>query len=501
MIFSSVEFIFVFLPITALLFALMRRYAGVGAALGILTAASIVFYGVWRPQDVPLLLGSIIINWLLSTIIEPAPIADERPSPAGKTGGTLDYASPAASTAPAGPLSRWIAPSRSLSWTALCVGVIGNVGLLFWFKYAVFASTVATQMGVLNHPFAAKVLPLGISFFTFVQIAYLIDRYKGLAPHAGFWHYMLFVSFFPHLIAGPIVHHASMMPQLEQPKPTAQTFALALFIFAIGFAKKTLLADQLGEVADAGFDPATVHTLATLNAWAVVICYTMQLYFDFSGYSDMAIGLALMFGVQFPWNFLSPYKSTSIGQFWRVWHITLSNFLRDYIYIPLGGSRVSKPRNAANLLVTMLVGGIWHGAGWTFILWGGLHGIALVINHRWSAAKLAMPAILGWALTTATVVAGWVLFRAKSFGDAAAVYRSMLGHGTGWLVPDIHLSNNAMYLPIAIVVALSFPNTKQLSQKFRPTLPWALGAGALMGMSMLFILGKIAPPEFLYYQF
>jgi D-alanyl-lipoteichoic acid acyltransferase DltB (MBOAT superfamily) len=487
MIFSSVEFIFIFLPITAVLFALMRRFAGVGAALGVLTAASIVFYGVWRPQDVPLLVGSIIVNWLLSTLIEPARVAGE------------DVSSPAA---PAGPFARWIKPSRSLSWAALCVGVIGNVALLFWFKYAVFASTVATQAGLLNHPLAAKLLPLGISFFTFVQIAYLIDRYKGLAPLAGFWRYLLFVSFFPHLIAGPIVHHASMMPQLEHPKPTAQTFALALFIFAVGLAKKTLLADPLGEVADFWFDPHHVNGLATLNAWGVVICYTMQLYFDFSGYSDMAIGLALMFGVQFPWNFLSPYKSTSISQFWRNWHITLSNFLKDYVYIPLGGSRVGKWRNAGNLMATMLIGGIWHGAGWPFILWGGLHGIALVINHRWSAMKLVMPAIFGWALTTATIVAGWVLFRAKSFGDAAAFYRSMLGHGTvGRVTYDGTLVTALPYLLLAIFIALLLPNTKQLSERFRPNVTWALGTSVLMGLAMMFILGKVAPPEFLYYQF
>ena len=462
MIFSSVEFILVFLPVTLLLFALMRSVAGVGAALGVLIVASVVFYGVWRPQDVPLLLGSIIVNWVLSRLIE---------------------------------------PGQPMAKAALSAGVIGNIALIFWFKYAVFASVVATQAGMLAHPLAAKVLPLGISFFTFVQIAYLIDRYRGLAPLAGFWNYLLFVSFFPHLIAGPIVHHSAVMPQLEQPKPSAQLFSLALFIFAVGFAKKTLLADPLGVVADAGFNTHNVHSLATINAWAAVLCYTMQLYFDFSGYSDMAIGLALMFGVQFPWNFLSPYKSTSIAQFWRHWHITLSNFLKDYVYIPLGGSRVGKTRNAINLLVTMLVGGIWHGAGWTFILWGGLHGIALVVNHRWTAAKRVLPAPLGWLLTISIIVAGWVLFRAAGFRDAATIYRAMLGHGSGRFVHDGALILTLPYLLIAILAAAAFPNTRQLSEKFRPSFFWALGTGGLMCLSMIYLLGKVAPPEFLYYQF
>jgi alginate O-acetyltransferase complex protein AlgI len=216
----------------------------------------------------------------------------------------------------------------------------------------------------------------------------------------------------------------------------------------------------------------------------------------------MAIGLALMFGVQFPWNFLSPYKSTSIAYFWRHWHITLSNFLKDYVYIPLGGSRVSVTRNAVNLLLTMLIGGIWHGAGWTFILWGTLHGVALVANHRWSAAKLVMPPILGWFATMATVIAGWVLFRAQTFGDASIVYRSMLGlGGMGRAVYDSTIITALPYLLLAILIALFLPNSKQLSEKFKPSLPWTLGAGALMSLSMMFILGKVAPPEFLYYQF
>jgi alginate O-acetyltransferase complex protein AlgI len=455
MIFSSVHFLLVFLPITVLLFALAGRYAGVAVTLGVLTVASIVFYAAWRPRDVPILLGSVVANWLLS-----------------------------------------IRADKGRPWAraALVAGVAGNLAVLFWFKYAVFVSTE------LGHPLAKKVLPLGISFFTFVQIAYLVDRYRGLAPVAGFWRYVLFVCFFPHLIAGPIVHHAAVMPQLDRPRATLPTFALALFIFAVGLAKKTLLADPLGIVATAGFERP--GSLSAVSAWGAVLCYTLQLYFDFSGYSDMAVGLALMFGVQFPWNFLSPYRATSLARFWRTWHVTLSNFLRDYVYIPLGGSRTGRVRQALNLLVTMLLGGIWHGAGWTYLLWGGLHGGALVANHQWAAAKRHVPAALAWVMTAAVVIAGWVLFRAATVTDAAAVYRAMLGlGGHGLASADRGLVNAVPYLVLAAVIALAMPNTRRLSERFRPTLLWAVGTGGLMCAAVAFALGSVSPPEFLYYQF
>jgi alginate O-acetyltransferase complex protein AlgI len=463
MLFSSAQFLLVFLPITALLFALAARYASVGLALGVLTVASIAFYAAWRPWGVPLLMGSIVGNWLVSTRCD-----------ARRPGG------------------RW----------ALAAGVVGNLALLFWFKYAFFASTVAVDAGLMDHPLARRALPLGISFFTFVQIAYLVDRYRGLAPVAGFWRYVLFVSFFPHLIAGPIVHHAAVMPQLDHPRPDWPTFALAMFIFAVGLAKKTLIADPLGGAADAAFAPGAVRSLATLNAWGAVLAYTLQLYFDFSGYSDMAVGLALMFGVRFPWNFLSPYRATSIARFWRTWHVTLSNFLRDYVYIPLGGSRVGRVRASANLLITMLVGGIWHGAGWTYVLWGGLHGGALVVNHRWAALQRRLPALVAWGLTIVVVGLGWVLFRAETLSDATAVYRAMLGLGHHGLASDDRgLLAVVPYLLMGLVIALAMPNTRQLSQWFRPNVVWATATGGLMCVALAFVLGRVSPPEFIYYAF
>ena len=272
MLFSSFYFLLLFLPLTAAAFWLAGRFSAVGVAVGVLTVASIAFYAVWRPQDVPVLIGSIVANWVLSRLCD-----------RGRPGARA----------------------------ALAVGIVGDLALLFWFKYAVFASIVATSAHVLHHPLADRVLPLGLSFFTFVQIAYLVDRYRGIAPAAGFWKFLLFVCFFPHLIAGPIVHHSTVMPQLDRPRPTGGMVATGLFIFAVGLAKKAVIADPLGAAAKAGFD--TAGGLPAVNAWVTVIAYAMQLYFDFSGYSDMAVGLALLFGVEFPWNFLSPVPVDQFG--------------------------------------------------------------------------------------------------------------------------------------------------------------------------------------------
>jgi D-alanyl-lipoteichoic acid acyltransferase DltB (MBOAT superfamily) len=466
MLFSSVYFLFLFLPATVLLFGLAGRFAGVGFAVGVLTLASVAFYAVWRPWDVPILLASVIANWALS-------LHCDRKDPWAKV--------------------------------ALATGVVADLAVLFWFKYAVFASTVAVDAGLARHPMAARALPLGISFFTFVQIAYLVDRYRGRAARADLGRYLLFVCFFPHLIAGPIVHHSKVMPQLDRPVLSWRTTSLALFIFAVGLAKKTLLADPLSLVARSGFGEA--GSLATINAWVTVVAYAFQLYFDFSGYSDMAVGLALLFGVEFPWNFLSPYRSTTVSEFWRTWHVTLGNFLRDYVYIPLGGSRVGRLRTSANLLVTMVVGGIWHGAGWTYVMWGGLHGAALVANHRWTDERdrrrwRPMPTLVAWALTTLLVLAGWVLFRAATVGEATAVYRAMVGlGGHGLAQADRGLLRAAPYLLLATLIALVAPNTKDLSGRFKPTAAWALCTGGLLALSMLYVLGTVSAPEFLYGAF
>ena len=284
-------------------------------------------------------------------------------------------------------------------------------------------------------------LPLGISFFTFQKIAYLVDAYRGEVRAGGFLSFALFVTFFPQLIAGPIVHHSEVIPQFGQKstyRPNLDNLSMGIGIFVLGLAKKTVLADSIATYATPVFRAAQAGADPTLfEAWGGALAYTFQLYFDFSGYSDMAIGLALMFNIRLPINFNSPYKATNIIDFWRRWHITLSRFLRDYLYIPLGGNRHGVARRYANLMLTMLLGGLWHGAGWTFIVWGGLHGIFLVINHFWHALGVgsattsgARPGSDGSAARTITflaVMVAWVFFRAEDFDAATRILAGMAG--------------------------------------------------------------------------
>jgi alginate O-acetyltransferase complex protein AlgI len=461
MIFSSIEFVYVFLPIVFFLFVFSRRVAGVGVALGVLTVASFVYYAYWKLDYLWILLGSIVANYAIA---------------------------------------RALIPGRLWTMALMIGGVAANLGLLFWFKYASFASGVMSGIGLIDTTLAPKVLPLGISFFTFQQIAYLVDRARGQAPSHSLLKHALFVSFFPQLIAGPIVHHAEMMPQLEHPRASWEGVSTGLFIFGIGLFKKAVIADSIAPVVEQGFaDPGS---LATINAWAVVIAYTLQLYFDFSGYSDMAVGLGRLFGVRLPWNFLSPYKATSIATFWRTWHVTLSHFLKDYVYIPLGGSRHGYWRTILSLMITMVLGGIWHGAGWTFILWGTIHGVALSLNHTWRRVGIALPGALGWLLTFSIVVAGWVLFRAESLAGAWTMYSRMAGvDAPAFDITHQVLFQAAGYIVLGLALAFAFPNTSKLAERFRPTPIWLAFGGVVLAIAMAHILGRFEAPEFLYFDF
>ena len=403
----------------------------------------------------------------------------------------------------------------------LTIGIVSNIALLGYFKYSDFFISNINFIAGSDILLLNLALPLAISFFTFQQIAYLVDSYKGETKEYDFLNYAVFVTFFPQLIAGPIVHHKEMMPQFANVKNMIVNYRniiLGLFIFSIGLFKKVIIADSFAVWATNGFDKAEYLTL--IEAWATSLSYTFQLYFDFSGYTDMAIGIALLFNIKLPINFNSPYKATNIQDFWRRWHITLSRFLRDYIYIPLGGSRNGNFKTANNLMATFIVGGIWHGAGWTFIFWGFLHGSALVIHRLWSSYGFKLHAILGWIITFNFINISWVFFRAKEFEDAIKVIKGMFGL-SGVILPTALLSkfsylrnygvefggylNNIQgdiftlfFILFAFILVLVFSNSMQKKENFSLNYKTMFLSGALFAYALL-SLNKAS--EFLYFNF
>lgn len=409
-LFNSVPFIVGFLPLALAGFFVMRVLPGRSTPIFWLVAASLFFYGWWDYHNLFILVPSVVLNYLIGRAIG-------------------DYR------------EKRLALARAL----LVLGIALNLGAIAYFKYFNFlAGSIAALSGA-EYTIRHILLPIGISFFTFQQIKFLVDRYTGkTAVHPDFKSYAMFVTFFPHVIAGPIVQHDELLPQIQNrwfERFSAELFVDGIALFLLGLAKKLVLADQFGVYADEGFNAAAAgEPISFFVAWGAAIGYTLQLYFDFSGYSDMAIGLARMFGLRFPINFNSPYKAVNIIEFWRRWHITLSRFLREYLYFPLGGNRRGRARRYVNLMTTMLLGGLWHGAGWTFVVWGGLHGVFIVINHLWHGLRRAvgLPAgqptipgrIAGTVITFFAVLVGWVFFRAASFTAASDVLAGMAGrHG------------------------------------------------------------------------
>jgi D-alanyl-lipoteichoic acid acyltransferase DltB (MBOAT superfamily) len=516
LLFNSYPFLLVFLPVTLFgFFALARASRRLAAAW--LTLASLVFYGWWNPAYVALLIASIAFNYEMGIRIA-------RAREAGQP------------------------KARSILTLAVTVDLL----VLGYYKYANFFVDNLSLIADIHYDFARIVLPLGVSFYTFTQIAFLVDAYRGKAIESNPVHYALFVTYFPHLIAGPILHHAEMMPQFRRASiyfARAEHFSVGLSIFAIGLFKKTVLADGIAPYASPLFATAGSAPPSFIDAWGGALAYTCQLYFDFSGYSDMAIGISRLFGIQLPINFDSPYKATNIIEFWRRWHMTLSRFLRDYVYFPLGGNRQGPARRYVNLFATMLIGGLWHGAGWTFVAWGALHGLYLIVNHAWRAlprAKARNPGAYGTvgrltaqSVTFLAVVCGWVLFRAPDFSTALSILRGMLGQN-GIVVPaavQLHLPEVASILDaigvefrlgggselarmttwIAFSLAIVFfaPNTQQIMARFRPGLgsenvpasPWVAWkpsiswavACAIVGGCGVLSLHRVS--EFLYYQF
>jgi len=405
MLFNSYAFIFFYLPVVLLGFFWLGKKNHAYAA-GWLALSSLFFYGYWNPAYIGLLLCSIICNYAFGVWI-------------AKAGFRVQ--------------DLGVGKKR-----LLIVAIAANLALLCYYKYANFFIVNVNDFAGTQWSLGEIFLPLGISFFTFTQIAFLVDTYRGEAKEYNFVHYVLFVTYFPHLIAGPVLHHKEMMPQFAHQSTYRinwENVATGLMLFTLGLCKKTLWADPLAAYADGIFGGVASGMTPTIyEAWCGALAYTLQIYFDFSGYTDMALGIALMFGIRLPINFDSPYKSGNIIEFWRRWHMTLSRFLRDYLYIPLGGNRHGKLRRYLNLFATMLLGGLWHGAGWTFIVWGALHGLYLTINHLWRELLPEarwLPAWLGnlsgGLLTFVAVVAAWVVFRSSDIAQAGVMLKAMFG--------------------------------------------------------------------------
>lgn len=419
MLFNSPIYIFIFLPIVVFVYFLLNRWRLVTAGKAWLVSASLYFYAYWNTDYLLIIIGSMLVNYAIGSSFNK--------SRANQSGIIRKK-------------------HRHLSKKAILVtGIIFNLSLLGYFKYADFFIGNLNQLAGSSFEFLNLLLPLAISFFTFQQIAYLIDSYQDESHEYDFLNYCLFVTFFPQLIAGPIVHHKEMMPQFSRLRNYFYNFdniAKGLIIFSIGLFKKVGIADSFALWADAGFDTET--QLSFFEAWGASLSYTFQLYYDFSGYSDMAIGAALMFNIRLPVNFNSPYKAINIQDFWRRWHITLSRWLRDYLYIPLGGNRKGPSRAIVNSTTTMLLGGLWHGAGWTFVLWGGLHAMAMAIHRAWGLLNINLPRFVAWFITFMFINFSWVFFRAESVDGAMNIIRGMLGYNGIALTDSVALRLEGM---------------------------------------------------------
>lgn len=511
MLFNSFEFIFFFLPVTLLFFFWIGQQFHHQAAILWLVICSLFFYGWWNPAYLTLILFSMLFNYAFGEMLA----------------------------------RREKQQARKL---LLIIGIAINLGLLGYFKYANFFIDQLNWALETNFNLEKILLPLAISFFTFQQITYLVDAYRHETKEYNFLHYCLFVTFFPQLIAGPIVHHKEMLPQFARDsiyKFNYKYIAIGLTIFSIGLFKKVVLADGVAVYVGPVFQAANTAVEVTFfEAWSGALAYTLQLYFDFSGYSDMAIGIAYMFGIKLPINFNSPYKATSIIEFWRRWHITLSRFLRDYLYITLGGNRKGRIRRYVNLFITMLLGGIWHGAGWTFIIWGMLHGVYLIINNAWRTLRTD---VLKWThapglleitaarvLTLLAVIVGWVYFRSDNIASANHLVETMFGFngialppglesklgGFGPYLQQLGFSFTGMFGVInadpgkgmfwilsLMLVALWMPNSQQITESstininvVMSKLPYV--AGIVAGAVLFYIFTRLSSEaEFLYFNF
>ena len=502
MLFNSFIFLFVFLPLVLAAFYASRAWISARASIAVLVLASLAFYAYWNPEYLVLLLASIVVNYVFGQRLA----------------------------------------AHGASRALLVTGITLNLLFLGYFKYMDFLIGSANALFGLSVETLGILLPLAISFFTFQQIAYLVDCYRHQAEEHDFLSYCLFVTFFPQLIAGPIVHHKEMMPQVVgmamRDPSCSPRFAAGVTLFIIGLFKKVVIADNFAVYASHYYDSIGSGAIHAADAWVAALSYHFQIYFDFSGYSDMAIGLGLLFGITLPINFNSPYKARSIIDFWRRWHMTLSRFLRDYLYISLGGKRKGEARRYVNLALTMVLGGLWHGAAWSFVAWGALHGAFLLINHAWAGLcrKLGLGALqsnrlyltCSLLLTTLAVVVAWVYFRAPDIGVANQTLLAMFGQGkSGFSLPyAIFVTDSGFagfvglvtgvrfplevmmtcFMVAAFVFTVAMPNSVELiglidnksALKWRPSLGWALGSGLLLASALV---GMFGVSEFIYFQF
>ena len=479
MLFCDPIYFVLLLPITAFLYwkAIARKCFSL--AIPILIFASAIFYITWSWKFFLLLLGSAVTNFFVGR--------------------------------------KLLSIEKNKTW--LFIGCFFNLILLGYFKYFNFFIDNCNWLLGTHFQIAKIILPLGISFYTFQQIAYIVDAYKHEIQPCSFWTYVLFVIYFPQLVAGPIVHYQEMVPQFGSHKQVRWDLIWeGLFIFICGLFKKIVIADKLGQFVQMGY--GHVDQLGFLSAWLLSLSYTFQLYFDFSGYADMAIGSGLFFGIRLPENFNSPYKALDIQDFWRRWHMTLSAWLKNYIYIPLGGSHCTLLRTCVNLFLTFFIGGIWHGAGWTFIIWGTLHGIATVIHRLWRQTGWHINKFFAWLITFNFINMAWVFFRANSAHDACSVIKKMfdlswiskLNNSTtlgsikkllsGSLLP-INQCFRLLLLNIGIIIFVcTLKNTKNLYEKIgKPSFKKLFILSSIFWYIMHFIMDSSSKIEFLYWQF
>lgn len=481
MLFNSYEFIFLFLPITLILYFTLNRFGKNELAKGWLVIVSLYFYSYFNRRYLILIIISILLNYGVGKKLSD-----------NKTDIII----------------------RKL---LLIIGIVFNLGALGYFKYYdFFVSNINTLFGT-DIKLLHIMLPLGISFFTFQQLSFVIDMYKRFNIIYSFIDYCLFVTFFPQLIAGPIVLPTEMLPQFEteeNKRVNWENMNRGLYVFSIGLAKKVIIADTIANFVNVGFD--MMESLNFVEAWLTSISYTLQLYFDFSGYCDMAMGIALMFNIGLPLNFNSPYKSTNIQEFWKKWHMTLGRFMTNYLYIPMGGNRKGEIKTLRNLFIVFLASGIWHGAGWNFIIWGMLHGICILIHRIWKNSGRKMNKFVGWFITMNLVNIFWVFFRATNLHDAIKVIKGMFNifslknitlilkdsiiffEIVAKITKGLGVLENIIIIPLAFIILFFFKNSVERCKKFKNNLRFYIEIVIYFCTSVLF-LSEIS--TFLYFNF